>query len=293
MRYNYIAIEGNIGAGKTSLATMISEQFNGKLILEQFEDNSFLPKFYKEPDKYAFPLEMSFLAERYQQLKDQLTKQDLFRTFTISDYLFIKSLIFAKNNLQADEFALFSTMFTIIDEFLPKPDLLVYLYLDVSLLQRNIRNRGRSYEQDIQDTYLENIQNGYFEYIRKMNNMRVLIIDSNSLQAEELAESLRENRNYQVDTATNSFDAGLFAQKMLPHVILINLMAQEIDANQVCQYIRSNEDLAATKVLAIAEGLGENETSALLQKGFDAVVTSPSNTEQVAEIIKQATAIIY
>ncbi|RLD31693.1 MAG: 2-amino-4-hydroxy-6-hydroxymethyldihydropteridine diphosphokinase, partial [Bacteroidetes bacterium] len=146
MRYNYIAIEGNIGAGKTSLATMISEQFNGKLILEQFEDNSFLPKFYKEPDKYAFPLEMSFLAERYQQLKDQLTKQDLFRTFTISDYLFIKSLIFAKNNLQADEFALFSTMFTIIDEFLPKPDLLVYLYLDVPGLQRNIKNRGRSYE---------------------------------------------------------------------------------------------------------------------------------------------------
>ena len=187
MRYNYIAIEGNIGAGKTSLATMISEQFNGKLILEQFEDNSFLPKFYKEPDKYAFPLEMSFLAERYQQLKDQLTKQDLFRTFTISDYLFIKSLIFAKNNLQADEFALFSTMFTIIDEFLPKPDLLVYLYLDVPLLQRNIRNRGRSYEQDIQDTYLENIQNGYFDHIRKMNNTRVLIIDTNNIDFVENA----------------------------------------------------------------------------------------------------------
>ena len=140
MRYNYIAIEGNIGAGKTCLSTMISEQFNGKLILEQFEDNSFLPKFYKEPEKYAFPLEMSFLAERYQQLKDQLTKQDLFKTFTISDYLFNKSLIFARNNLQADEFALFSTMFTIIDEFLPKPDLLVYLYLEVPNLQRNIRN---------------------------------------------------------------------------------------------------------------------------------------------------------
>ena len=187
MRYNYIAIEGNIGAGKTSLSTMIAEQFNGKLILEQFEDNSFLPKFYKEPDKYAFPLEMSFLAERYQQLKDQLTKQDLFKTFTISDYLFVKSLIFAKNNLQADEFALFSTMFTIIDEFLPKPDLLVYLYLDVPLLQRNIRNRGRSYEQDIEDTYLENIQNGYFEYIRKMNNMRVLIIDTNNIDFVENA----------------------------------------------------------------------------------------------------------
>jgi deoxyadenosine/deoxycytidine kinase len=181
MRHNYIAIEGNIGAGKTSLSTMIAEQFNGKLILEQFEDNSFLPKFYKEPDKYAFPLEMSFLAERYQQLKDQLTKQDLFKTFTISDYLFNKSLIFAKNNLQADEFALFSRMFTIIDEFLPKPDLLIYLYLDVSNLQQNIKSRGRSYEQDIKDSYLENIQNGYFNHIKKMNTLKVLVIDTNNI----------------------------------------------------------------------------------------------------------------
>lgn len=181
MRYNYIAIEGNIGAGKTSLASKVAAEFNGKLILEQFEDNSFLPKFYKEPEKYAFPLEMSFLAERYQQLKNQLTKQDLFKTFTISDYLFNKSLIFARNNLQADEFTLFSRMFGIINEFLPKPDLLVYLYLDISKLQQNIRRRGRSYEQTIRDSYLENIQTGYFDHIRKLNNMRVLIIDTNNI----------------------------------------------------------------------------------------------------------------
>ena len=181
MRYNYIAIEGCIGAGKTSLSTMIAGQFNGKLILEQFEDNSFLPKFYKEPDKYAFPLEMSFLAERYQQLKDQLTKQDLFKTFTISDYIFNKSLIFARNNLQSDEFALFSRMFTIINEFLPKPELLVYLYLDIPNLQKNIRNRGRSYEQEIKNDYLENIQQGYFDHIRKLSGSRVLIIDTNKI----------------------------------------------------------------------------------------------------------------
>lgn len=180
MRYNYIAIEGNIGAGKTSLASMIAGQYNGKLILEQFEDNSFLPKFYKEPDKYAFPLEMSFLAERYQQLKDQLTKQDLFKTFTISDYLFNKSLIFAKNNLQSDEFALFSRMFTIINEFLPKPDLLVYLYMDIPSLQRNIKLRGRSYEQTIEDSYLENIQNGYLDHIKKIAGVRVLVIDTSN-----------------------------------------------------------------------------------------------------------------
>jgi len=191
MRYNYIAIEGNIGAGKTCLSSMISEQYNGKLILEQFEDNSFLPKFYKEPDKYAFPLEMSFLAERYQQLKDQLTTQDLFKTFTISDYLFNKSLIFARNNLQGDEFALFSRMFAIINEFLPKPELLVYLYLDVSNLQRNIRNRGRSYEQEIEDTYLENIQSGYFDHIRKLSGQRILVIDTNNI------DFVNNNKDYE------------------------------------------------------------------------------------------------
>jgi len=181
MRYNYVAIEGNIGAGKTSLASLLAEQFNGKLILEQFEDNSFLPKFYREPEKYAFPLEMSFLAERYQQLREQLTKQDLFKNFTISDYLFNKSLIFAKNNLQADEFALFARIFNIINEFLPKPELLVYLYLDIPSLQKNIRQRGRSYEQEIKDSYLSDIQSGYFEHIRKLQHLRVLIIDTNNI----------------------------------------------------------------------------------------------------------------
>lgn len=181
MRYNYIAIEGNIGAGKTCLSSMIAEEFNGKLILEQFEDNSFLPKFYKEPDKYAFPLEMSFLAERYQQLKDQLTSQDLFKTFTISDYLFNKSLIFARNNLQHDEFSLFSKMFTIINEFLPRPDLLLYLYMDVQRLQQNIRKRGRTYEQEIKDSYLENIQQGYFDHIKKLKGVRILIVDTNKV----------------------------------------------------------------------------------------------------------------
>lgn len=181
MRYNYIAIEGNIGAGKTSLSSMIAQQYNGKLILEEFEDNSFLPKFYKEPDKYAFPLEMSFLAERYQQLKDQLTKQDLFKTFTISDYLFNKSLIFARNNLQPDEYGLFARMFNIINEFLPKPELLIYLYMDVPNLQKNIRSRGRSYEQEIQDSYLENIQNGYLDHIKKLSGQRILIIDTNNI----------------------------------------------------------------------------------------------------------------
>ena len=185
MKYNYITIEGTIGAGKTSLATRISNQYNAKLILEQFEENSFLPKFYKEPDKYAFPLEMSFLASRFQQLKDQLTTQDLFKTFTISDYFINKSLIFAGKTLQADELALYSRFFSIINSSLPRPDLLVYLYLNVDNLKKNIIKRGRSYEQNIEKDYLQKIQDGYFDYIKQQQDMRVLIIDTNNIDFVE------------------------------------------------------------------------------------------------------------
>jgi len=181
MKYNFIAIEGNIGAGKTSLASKIAQDYNAKLILEQFEDNSFLPKFYKEPDKYAFPLEMSFLASRFQQLKDQLSSQDLFKSFTISDYYIVKSLIFAQKTLAGDEFNLYTRFFNIIHQQLPKPELLVYLYVSTPNLQRNIRERGRSYELDMKDEYLDKIQQGYFEFIRQQTDLRILVIDTNEL----------------------------------------------------------------------------------------------------------------
>jgi deoxyguanosine kinase len=181
MKYNFIAIEGNIGAGKTSLATRISAEYNGKLILEQFEDNAFLPKFYENPAKYAFPLELSFLASRYQQLKDQLTHQDLFRSFTIADYFIHKSMIFAGKTLEGDELALYSRLFKIIEASLPKPDLLVYLYLDIDQLKSNILKRGRSYEQNIDFEYLEKIQSGYLDFLRQQQNMRILIIDTNRM----------------------------------------------------------------------------------------------------------------
>lgn len=179
--YNFIAIEGTIGAGKTSLAERISEDFNAKLILEQFEDNAFLPKFYEDQEKYAFPLEMSFMASRFQQLKDQLGNQDLFRSFTISDYYIMKSIIFARKTLPMDELALFTRFFNFISTSIPKPDLLVYLFLEVDKLQLNIRRRGRSYEQQIKDEYLERIQSGYFEYIRQQHDMRILLLDTNNL----------------------------------------------------------------------------------------------------------------
>lgn len=180
MKYNFIAIEGNIGAGKTSLANLISKDFNAKLILEQFEDNSFLSKFYEEPDKYAFPLEMSFLASRFQQLKDQLGQQDLFKSFTISDYYIIKSLIFANKTLAEDEFKLYTRFFNIIFQQLPHPDLLVYLHVETSKLKENIKIRGRSYEQNIENKYLEKIQSGYFDFIKQQNKFPVLVIDTNN-----------------------------------------------------------------------------------------------------------------
>ncbi len=181
MRYNFIAIEGTIGAGKTSLAQMIASEYNAKLILEQFEDNAFLPKFYEDQEKYAFPLEMSFMASRFQQLKDQLGTQDLFRSFTISDYYIVKSLVFARRTLPDDELALFSRFFNFITAALPKPDLFVYLYLDVDRLQHNIRIRGRAYEQKIKDEYLSGIQSGYFDFMRQQRDMRILILDTNNI----------------------------------------------------------------------------------------------------------------
>jgi deoxyadenosine/deoxycytidine kinase len=178
--YNFIAIEGNIGAGKTTLASRLSKDHNTRLILEQFADNPFLPKFYEDPQKYAFPLELSFLAERYQQLKNELTRQDLFKPKMISDYFFLKSLIFAKANLSDDEYALYTRLFHIINDSLPKPDLFVFLYHDTDRLQQNIKKRGRPYEQNISNEYLEKIQAAYFDFIRQLPEQRVLVIDVNN-----------------------------------------------------------------------------------------------------------------
>lgn len=174
---NYIAIEGNIGAGKTSLATMISQDFNAKLILERFKDNPFLPKFYEDQHRYAFPLEMSFLADRYQQLSDDLAQYDLFTDFIVSDYDVFKSLIFAKITLQEDEYSLYNKLFSIIYKELLKPDLYVYLYQNTDRLLENIKTRGRDYEQNIQPEYLMNINKSYLSYIKSQNNIKIKIID--------------------------------------------------------------------------------------------------------------------
>ena len=185
MRYNFITIEGNIGAGKTTLSTRIAKDFGGKLILEEFADNPFLPKFYENKDKHAFALELSFLAERYQQLRDLLPEQDLFSRFTISDYYIFKSLIFAKNNLDEEEYRLFRRFFDIMYSMLPHPDVLVYLYLDVENLQRNIRKRGRPFEQSISDDYLIEVQRSYMDFLKQQPDQRILLVDTNGINFAE------------------------------------------------------------------------------------------------------------
>jgi deoxyguanosine kinase len=185
LTYNYIAIEGNIGAGKTTLARMLASQFNGKLILEQFENNPFLAKFYENRERYAFPVELSFLAERYQQLRTELPSQELFSDFTISDYFLNKSVIFARKTLSEDEYQLFFKLFNIMNANLPKPDLLVHLYVKTERLQSNIKKRGREYEQNIPDEYLENIQTSYFEYLKQQKSLKVLLLDINQLDFVE------------------------------------------------------------------------------------------------------------
>ena len=177
----YIAIEGNIGAGKTSLSTMISQDFNAKLILERFKDNPFLPKFYEDKHRYAFPLEMSFLADRYQQLSDDLAQFDLFKDFVVSDYDVFKSLIFAKITLQEDEYALYDKLFRIMYKEMVKPELYIYLYQNTERLLENIKTRGRDYEQNIQPEYLIEINKSYLSFIKSRTDMNVRIIEISNL----------------------------------------------------------------------------------------------------------------
>lgn len=176
MKYNFITIEGNIGAGKTTLAHLLSKHFNARLILEEFAENPFLPKFYENKEQYAFPLELFFMAERYKQLKELLQSKDLFQNITISDYLFTKCLLFAKVNLPEQEFLLYQKLFDIINPQLIQPDLLIYLHAPITKLKENIKKRNRSYEQSIGADYLFSLQEIYTSYI-KQHPVKTLFID--------------------------------------------------------------------------------------------------------------------
>lgn len=177
----FLVIEGNIGAGKSTLSKMIAEEYNAKVVLEQFDDNPFLPKFYKDQERYSFPLELSFLADRYNQIKKEALNLDLFHKFLVADYYFAKTAIFAKNTLKEDEYHLFRQIFDIVFESMPKPDLYVYLHAGTDRLLSNIKNRGRDYEQSINPGYLEKIKDGYFTFFKQVDSFPILIIDTTNI----------------------------------------------------------------------------------------------------------------
>ncbi len=203
MKYSFITIEGNIGAGKTTLAHLLSKRLNARLILEEFADNPFLPKFYENQQQYAFPLELFFMAERYKQLKELLQTKDMFHNVTISDYLFTKCLLFAKVNLPDEEFLLYQKLFDIINPQLVQPDLLIYLHAPVIKLKENIKKRNRKYEQSIASEYLFSLQETYTQYI-KQHNIKTLFIDSSS--ADFLGND--QHLNAVLDALNNEYEAG-------------------------------------------------------------------------------------
>ena len=197
--YNFIVVEGNIGAGKTTLCRMLSDDYDYRLILEEFADNPFLPHFYKNPERYAFPVELFFMTERHKQLQAELAQRNLFQQSIISDYIFFKTLLFARNNLMEEEYRLFQRLFNILNATFPKPDLLVYLHRSVDNLMANIRKRGRSYEQEISPEYLEQIQTAYFDFFKTNDKLPILIIDveqvdflQNRAYYEQILEVLRK-----------------------------------------------------------------------------------------------------
>ena len=202
MKHKFIAIEGNIGSGKTSLSRKIAMDYNAELILESFAENPFLPKFYKDPEKHSFSLELFFMSERYHQLKNKWI-DDLFFSTKVADYFFMKSKIFAQNNLQSDELLLFNKLFEIMLSSLPYPDLLIYLHADVKRLQYNIKKRGRAFELNIKDEYLESIQESYLDYLKKQRKSPVLILDITNvdfIDNNEIYNRIREliDNEYQI-----------------------------------------------------------------------------------------------
>ncbi|MCF8359677.1 MAG: deoxynucleoside kinase [Prolixibacteraceae bacterium] len=203
---NFLVIEGNIGSGKTTLSEMISRDYNAQLVCENFTDNPFLEKFYTNPKSFAFTLEMSFMAERYSQLTNELQNRDLFKDFAVADYYFMKSLIFASVTLTDEEYKLYRKFFDIIYARLPRPDLYIYLHKDSSNLKKLIEKRGRKYEQNIEENYLDNITNAYFNYFRQQSEFPVIIIDTNNV---DFVERKKDYLKLCEIVFQNSYDSGI------------------------------------------------------------------------------------
>ena len=203
--YNYVVVEGTIGAGKTTLSTMLARDYNAELVLERFADNPFLEKFYKDPVHYAFPVEMTFLMDRYQQLRNLLTARDLFTDFVLGDYFIDKCLLFSKNNLSQDEFVLFKKVFDTISGFLPKPDLILYLYTNPDRLLKQIAKRNRDFEKDITKEYLSDIQEKYLTYFRENQQIPILLLDTENVDFVENPSDYQKIKTL----VTNHYEAGI------------------------------------------------------------------------------------
>jgi len=180
-KYQLVAIEGNIGAGSTSLSTMLSRQCDATLVLEEYVENPFLPKFYVEPERYAFHTEVYFLLDRCKQLKKVQQSLNISEKLHISDYLFNKSLLYAKVNLSETEYLLFEKMFHEMISFLPKPELIVYLHTTAPQLLKKIQQRGRTFEQEMQCEYLQSVEDEYFEYFKTQKDVPILIIHNDNI----------------------------------------------------------------------------------------------------------------
>lgn len=174
--YQFIAIEGNIGAGKTTLSERLAKDLDARLILEQFTDNPFLPYFYENPERYALQVELFFMTERHKQLQEKFSNIDLFHKSTVADYFFLKTLLFAKNNLNDDEYRLFKRLFKALNSSFAQPDLLIYLHRPIETLLKNISNRGRNFESQIKPAYLETLQKAYFDYFEAHPPFPIIVI---------------------------------------------------------------------------------------------------------------------
>ncbi len=208
--YNYICIEGNIGSGKTTFCEMMQEEYNCTLILEEFDDNPFLPMFYENPEKFAFTVELFFMTERHKQMSSILSVRNMFDDFVLGDYFFLKTLLFARKNLSEEEYKLFHKIFQVLNSNFKQPDLVVYFHRDVEVLKQNIEKRGRPYEANISKEYLSQVQNSYFEYFRNVLSYPVLILDLKDL-------NFVENRNHY------EFLKSLLQKEYMPGVHRISL----------------------------------------------------------------------
>lgn len=173
---SYIVIEGNIGAGKTTLVNNLAPKLNARKVLEEFKENPFLEKFYQNPQRYAFQLEMAFLADRYHQLQESL-QPDLFHQTILADYAPFKNLIFAQVNLTVEDFNLYKRLWDISFRHFPKPDILIYIKRDINVLLRHIGERGRPFEKNIEVTYLEKLEKAYQQYLIQRKDLPIYVLD--------------------------------------------------------------------------------------------------------------------